>query len=156
MSAADRAEMAYLCRSYKKLPFAATLLYAGAFADDPRLADDLDSWHRYNAACCAAVVAAGQAGDARQLPDKAGAMLRRQALGWLRADLARWAQMAERNDPAARRQVRQRLTDWQQEADLASAREPAALDKLSDDERAAWRRLWEDVAALRQEVEPTK
>jgi hypothetical protein len=83
-------------------------------------------------------------------------MLLRQALGWLRADLALWAKMAERNDAGARREVRQRLTDWQQDADLASVRDPAALDKLADDERAAWRRLWQDVAQLRQKVAEKK
>jgi hypothetical protein len=35
-------------------------------------------------------------------------------------------------------------------------RDPAALDQLPDDERTAWRRLWEDVAALRQKVEEKK
>jgi hypothetical protein len=102
------------------------------------------------------LVAAGQAGDARQLPDKAMVMLRRQALRWLRADLALWTKMAEHNDTGARREVRERLTDWQQEADVASVRGPHALDRLSEEERAAWRLLWMDVAALRQRVEEKK
>jgi serine/threonine-protein kinase len=155
-SAADRAEMAFLCRRYKKLHFAATRLYAEAFAADPRVADNLTAWHRYNAASSAAVVAAGQADDARQLPDKALVMLRRQALGWLRADLALWAKMAERNEAAARQQVRQRLTDWQQEADLACVRDPEALARLPDDERPLWRQLWAEVAALVKKVEEKK
>jgi serine/threonine-protein kinase len=153
---ADRAEMAFLCRTYKKLPLAATLLYAGAFADDPRLADDLEWRHRYSAACSAALAAAGRGGDAGRCPDKAVVTLRRQALGWLRADLALWARIARPDDSRAKRQVRQRLTEWQLEADLVSVRDPAALDRLPDEERAAWCRLWEDVAALRKKVEEVK
>jgi hypothetical protein len=35
-----------------------------------------------------------------------------------------------------------------QNADLASVRDPAALARLPREERAAWDRLWADVAAL--------
>ena len=41
-------------------------LYAAAFAADPKLADDLKAGHRYNAACFAALAAAGQGEDAGQ------------------------------------------------------------------------------------------
>ena len=45
-------------------------LFAAAFAADPKLADDLNSWHRYNAACAAVRTGSGQAKDAKDLEDK--------------------------------------------------------------------------------------
>jgi tetratricopeptide (TPR) repeat protein len=152
----ERLEFAVLCQHYKRLPVTATRLYGGAFADDPKLAEDLRQQPRYGAACAAARAAAGQGDDARWLPDKVALMLRRQALGWLRADLALYEQLAEREEPAAKQAVRERMRHWQQEAGLASVRDPAALNRLSDDERAAWRRLWANVTELRQKVEPTR
>ena len=74
--------------------------------------------------------------------------LRRQALDWLKADLAAYAKLAERDDPAARQTVRERLEHWRQDADLAALRDPVVLTKLPDDEREAWRALWADVDAL--------
>jgi serine/threonine-protein kinase len=153
--AAEGAALAQFCWEHRRLYAAAARLYADAFAADPKLAADLSQQHRYNAACSAALAAAGQGEDAKRLPDKAVAMLRRQAIGWLRDDLALYAKLAE-GDAAAKQFVRQHLTHWREDTDLASVRDPAALDRLSDDERAAWRRLWEDVAALRQKVEQTR
>jgi hypothetical protein len=75
-------------------------------------------------------------------------MLRRQAMAWLRDDLALYRKQAGSNEPAAREGVRQRLGHWQQDADLASVRDPQALDRLPDDERRQWQQLWQDVAAL--------
>jgi hypothetical protein len=40
------------------------------------------------------------------------------------------------------------LRHWQQDADLSSVRDPAALARLPRDERDAWERLWADVASL--------
>jgi hypothetical protein len=73
-------------------------------------------------------------------------MFRRQALAWLRADLNAYAQLARRD--AARQAVRQRLTKWRQDPDLAGLRDKDALGKLSDGERAAWQKLWADVDAV--------
>jgi tetratricopeptide (TPR) repeat protein len=150
---AERVEFAQLCRRYKRLHAAATRFYTDAFATDSKFAADLRRQHRYNAACSAALAAARRAEDAQHLPDKAVAMLRRQALGWLRDDLVLYAKLAESEDPAARQMVRERMQHWQQHADLASVRDATALDRLADDERATWRRLWADVAALRKKVE---
>jgi hypothetical protein len=52
--------------------------------------------------------------------------------------------------------VRQRLAHWGKDTDLASVRDKAALDKLAEDERRQWRKLWEDVAAVLKKVEPQK
>jgi hypothetical protein len=79
--------------------------------------------------------------------------LRRQALRWFRANLEAYAGLAGRDDPRLKRALQQRLEHWQKDADLAGIRDEEALARLPDHERAAWRRLWADVAALRQKVE---
>jgi eukaryotic-like serine/threonine-protein kinase len=84
---AETVSLASMCLTYKKRYIAAARLYADAFAVEPKLADDLNAVHRYNAACSAALAAAGQGKDARMLPDKVVVMFRRWALNWLRDDL---------------------------------------------------------------------
>jgi len=141
-------ELALFCLDFKARYRAAVGFYAEAFATKPELADDLQAQHRYNAACAAALAAAGQGEDARRLPDKVILTLRRQALRWLRAELAAYARLAERDDPRLKQAVRQRLTHWQQDADLASVRDKEALDRLPHNEGGRWRKLWADVDML--------
>jgi hypothetical protein len=86
------------------------------------------------------------------MPDKVRLMLRREALGWLRESLAQHAKQAEQPEAAARQAVCEWMRRWQQDADLAPVRDPAALEKLPEDERAAWRALWADVDALLKKV----
>jgi WD40 repeat protein/serine/threonine protein kinase len=149
-SAAERAQMAYLCRRYKNLHVTATRLYTDAFAADPRLAADLRQGHRHNAARSAAQAAAGQGDDARQLPDKVAAMLRRQALRWLRADLLLWAARLETADPGAPAEVQQALENWEQDRDLAAVRDREALARLPAEESRACAGLWDEVATCRR------
>ena len=59
-----------------------------------------------------------------------GARLRRQALDWLRADLAAYAALAEKDDRSARRAGPAALAHWQQDADLAAVRDDKALAAL--------------------------
>jgi hypothetical protein len=47
----------------------------------------------------------------------------------------------------------QKLSDWQQDSDLAGIRDKAALAKLPANERAAFTKLWADVAALLEKAE---
>jgi len=144
---AERLDLAVVCATPpKKLYAAAARFYAGAFAADPKLAADLQQQHRYNAACSAALAAAGQGEDARQLPDKVQRMLRRQALVWLRDDLALYGKLAEREEPAAKQIVRQLLGHWPEDTDLVSIRDRDALAKLPEAERKDWQKLWADVA----------
>jgi tetratricopeptide (TPR) repeat protein len=150
--AADRCVLGQLCQQYKQRYAAAAHFYAGAFAADGKLAADPGAWHRYNAACCAALANAGQGQDAKNLPDKVQRMLRRQALAWLRADLAQYAQRADREEPAAKQFVGGRMRHWQGDTDLVSVRDKAALDQLPDEERQQWRQFWDDVAALLKKV----
>jgi len=72
--------------------------------------------------------------------------LRRQALAWLRDDLALYGKLAEREDPAAKQTVRPLLGHWPEDTDLVSVRDRDALGKLPEAERQEWQKLWADVA----------
>ena len=140
-----------MCES-KKLNHAAAGLYAAAFAADPKLAADLKAFRRYNAACFAALAAAGQGEDAAKLDDAERILLRKQALDWLRADLALRTKQLESGKPADRAEVQQTMLHWQQDTDLAGIRDAAALAKLPEAERKQWQALWAEVDALLQKV----
>jgi serine/threonine-protein kinase len=77
----ERLEFARVCRLKQRFAAAAGL-YAEAFAAHPRLAADLRTDHRYNAACYAARAGCGQGVDAdptaRDEPDEPDAQARRQ------------------------------------------------------------------------------
>src|SRR5262249_61844563 len=134
-SAVEALDLAWLCRQpYKRLYHASARLYADAFAAQPKLADDRSKAHRYNAACAAALAAAGQGQDAGTLDDKERSRLRAQALDWLRADLAAWTNVV-RDDPKARPKAQHTLAHRQKDSDLASLRDQEPLSKLPPDER---------------------
>jgi hypothetical protein len=109
--------------------------------------------NRYNAACAAALAGCGQGEDARHLPDKEHAHWRRQALTWLRADLARRAEQLDAR-PQERAEAQRALAYWQQEPNFAGVRDAAALGRLPEGERQAWRALWQDVEALLTKARP--
>jgi Tfp pilus assembly protein PilF len=140
--------MARMCQEHKKCYAASARLYADAFATEPRLAGDLNRQLRYNAARSAALAAAGQGADARRLPDRALSMFRRWALAWMRDDLKAYTRLTGQNNAAVKQAVRQRLRHWQTDTDLASVRDRPALDRLPENERAAWQALWRDVEQL--------
>jgi serine/threonine-protein kinase len=132
---------------YQRRYAEAASLYARAFAAQPQLADDLRAGHRYNAACAAALAAAGRGKGGGKLDDKEKARLRGQALGWLKADLLRWAHEA-RGTAAQRQQARQQLEHGKADPDLAGVRDRAVRDRLPEGERAAWRKFWSEVENL--------
>jgi serine/threonine protein kinase/Flp pilus assembly protein TadD len=125
---------------------AAARLYVEAFTADPKMADILATDNRYNAACAAALAGCGQGEDAAKLDDTERGRLRRQALDWLRADLAAYGRLLAKGPDKARPAIRQRMQHWQQNADFAGVRGAAALAKLPEAERPAWHKLWADVA----------
>jgi Flp pilus assembly protein TadD len=151
-SPGERLEYAALCR-LKRLLTAAVRFYAEAFTTDSKLAETLLAPHRYNAACAAALAAAGQGQDADQLTAQQRARLCQQALTWLRADLDCWTKILATGIPQARATVQQQLQQWQRDPDLAGIRDAAWLVNLPDNELHACRQLWADVAALLQRAE---
>jgi tetratricopeptide (TPR) repeat protein len=124
-------------------------VYAAAFVAEPELADDRIVRHRSNAACSAALAAAGQGEDAAKLDDKERTRLRQQALDWLRADLALLTKQIRSSNPGEIQKVWMVLDHWQRDTDLAGIRDKAALDKLSAEEQKAFAQFWVDVWALR-------
>jgi Tfp pilus assembly protein PilF len=125
-------------------PAAALRLYADSLAAQPYLARQPGNVNRYNAACCAALAGCGHGQDAAKLNETERTRLRRLALTWLRADLAAWGQLLEKQPDQARARVQQTLRHWQQEADFAGVRGDA-LTKLPEAERLAWQQLWAEV-----------
>ena len=100
----DNAErLALAQRAYDTQRYAtASRLWAGALEADPKLADDRQAQHRYNAACAAALAGCGKGKD-DPLPDDASKVkLRRQALDWLKAELAAWSKILESGPPQSR------------------------------------------------------
>ncbi|MDB5352407.1 MAG: tetratricopeptide repeat protein [Planctomycetota bacterium] len=142
----ERLAMLGACQ-FADRPGSAAGLYADAFADDPRLPDDLRSGHRYNAARVAARAGCGLGTDAMKLGDPERGQWRAQARTWLRADLAAWNKALD--DPmAAPDPVRVALARWRGDPDLAGLRESAELGKLSAGERKDCLALWEEVGVI--------
>jgi tetratricopeptide (TPR) repeat protein/tRNA A-37 threonylcarbamoyl transferase component Bud32 len=150
--AAEQLALADLCQRYKKRHVAAVRFYQDAFAAQPKLAEKLHDWARYNAACAAALAGCGKGKDGDQLKAKERAGLRQQALDWLRADLVVWSKQLEDADAKTRKAVHQTLQHWQKDADLAGVRGEEALAKLPEAERAAWQQFWAEVETLRQKA----
>jgi serine/threonine-protein kinase len=145
--AAECVDLAAICCTPAQRRYAAAVrFYRDAFAAEPRLADDLQHQHRYNAACAAALAGSGQGKDAQTLSDKERARLRRQALTWLRADLDAYDQLLNKDADKGPALVSQQMQRWQRDGDFDGVRGPEALAKLPEAERQAWQQLWADVA----------
>jgi serine/threonine-protein kinase len=126
----------------------AAQLYAEAFAAEPKLAEDLRPGHRYKAARAAALAGCGIDQDSSKLRQSERSEWRRQALAWLRADLAECTKWLKSAPGSARDHVRNLLSSWKTEPDLAGLRDRTALVKLSTDEQNACAALWLSVEAL--------
>jgi hypothetical protein len=148
-SAAERAQLGWLCKQpYKQLNAAAARFYADAFTAEPKLAEDLRTRHRYNAACAAVVAGCGRGKDADKLDEREQARLRRQGLAWLRADLAARSKSLKRDGAKVQPVVRQTMQQWLADTNFAGVRDPKALAKLPEAERQDWQKLWADVQEL--------
>src|SRR5262249_42736963 len=122
-------------------------LFREALAEKPALGDDMETGHRYNAACCAARAGTGQSKDAANLTDADRAAWGDQALDWLRADLSHW-----RSHLSSGLSL-QSLRHWRVDDDLAGVRTPGALAKLPAEERQPWTKLWDEVNDLVRRAE---
>jgi serine/threonine-protein kinase len=132
----------------KNLYGASARFWAEAFQAKPNLVDDRQAQHRYNAACAAALAACGQGKDNPPLDDAAKARWRKQAIDWLKADLAAWSKSLQGGPPEARQSVSQTLKHWKADPELTGIRDQAALAKLPADEQNACRALWAEVDAM--------
>jgi serine/threonine-protein kinase len=145
--AAEAMDLGRLCYD-KALHAAAARFWADVFAADPRLAADRQAQHRFDAACCAALAGCGRAKDDPPLDEAAQAGLRRQALDWLKAELAAWSKVADAGAPEGRAAAAAALAHWRRDSDLAGIRDDDALARLPEAERTAWRALWAEADAL--------
>jgi hypothetical protein len=73
---------------------------------------------------------------------------RKQAVAWLRVDLARRTEPARTGTPAAGADVRRKLRHGTGDRDLAGIRDAAAIGSLPADEQGTCRTLWAEVDAL--------
>jgi serine/threonine-protein kinase len=145
----ERLTLAAFCQMPVKRFYAASArFYAQAFAQNAQLAAEMRQQFRYNAACAAALAGCGQGRDAAALAEQGRIRLRKQAVDWLRADLAYWGRLARSASPADRAAVRQALRHWQADPDLVGLRDQESLKKLPAEEREACAKLWADVAGL--------
>jgi tetratricopeptide (TPR) repeat protein len=102
----------------------AVRFFKSAFALDAAVADNLHSGTRAEAAAASA-----RAGD------------RKQALEWLRADLAGWKKLLEAGPATARPQLKQALQRWQKEPAFSPT-------KVPEGERKDWEAFFSDARAL--------
>jgi tetratricopeptide (TPR) repeat protein len=144
-SAAEQLDLGRLCK-IKEMYAQAARFYEAALAADPTLAV---GWARYDGACHAILAATGQGADAAALDEKEKARLRGFALDSLRTEMAGFRKQLEA-DPKKADDVKSKLRHWQNDSDLIGVREEKERAKLPPAERAAWERLWADVAALLQ------
>jgi serine/threonine protein kinase/tetratricopeptide (TPR) repeat protein len=137
----EKVKLARFCLDHGR-PYAAARLYSAAFGEPPVVAKNLVSGNRYDAARAASRAATDISADP-PLDKPMRAELRRQALDWLRAELAVRAKRREAGELEG-----WSLATWQKDADLAGVRDEARLAELPTEERKEWRRLWADLAAL--------
>jgi tetratricopeptide (TPR) repeat protein len=147
-SVAQLLALADMCQRYKNRYRDAAELYAKVFSAEPKTAEDLEIGHRYNAACVAALAAAGKGTDANKLDLQQQNRLRKQASDWLQADLAARAKLLEK-DPV---KVFDDMKHWQQDADLTALRDEKELAKLPAQERAALAKFWGEVERLAKQA----
>jgi tetratricopeptide (TPR) repeat protein len=150
--AAGQRDLARLCQVRHQRYATAARLYTGAFSADPKLADDLGTLDRYAAARAAALAAFARGTDRGTLDTREKARLRRQALGWLRADLSAWAHLLGDDSREAGR-VQWTLWHWKGDGDLAGIREAELLSELPAGEREAWQEFWSRVDELLQRAD---
>jgi tetratricopeptide (TPR) repeat protein len=144
-NAAEMIEYAQLCHR-KRLHASAVDFFRAAFRARPALATN--SYNRADAASDAALAGCGQGKEVTGLDEKKRALLRQQALDWLRANLDGWRGLLKKRPDIARATIVTQAQNWLQHADFACVREPQALANLPEAERHAWQQLWADVADI--------
>jgi serine/threonine-protein kinase len=108
----------------------------------------VDSTHRFNAACAAALAGCGQGNDAATLDATERAHWREQAADWLRANLMA---LHDAQKLGQRQQVVKTLAHWQNDPDLAGVRDAQSIAELPEAERRQLESLWAEVQRLLDE-----
>jgi hypothetical protein len=119
-----------------------------AIRDYPDLANDPRTYLRYNAACLSMNCADGLGINAP--PEAERPTYRKQALAFLTTHLGAVRKLAA-TDMAL---VHGHMQRWSEDKDLASVRDPKAVERLPPEERDAWKKIWTEVLALRDQTAP--
>jgi serine/threonine-protein kinase len=146
-NAAETLDFARLCYD-KRIHGSSARLWNDAFQAQTELAADMRAQHRYNAACAAALAGCGQGKDNPPLDEPTKARWRKQALDWLKADLAAWSKILKEGPAETQQSIPKTLLHWKSDADLAGMRDAEALKRLPEAEQKACRALWAEVDAL--------
>jgi tetratricopeptide (TPR) repeat protein len=154
-TAEEAADFARLC-FYSGRALAAVRLYEQAFGMDATMDDDLDGEYRYQAARAAILAGTGLSRDSGELGEEARREYREKGLAWLREDLKAWQSELDSSLGPTDFQRRNRRSHWRyghpaawnQDPHLRGVVHPEALEKLPEEERAAWTDFWEGAAAL--------
>jgi serine/threonine-protein kinase len=133
---------------YKRFAAASVSWYESAFAKVPGLANNLNARYRYHAACAAALAGCGLGKDAAKLNDKEKAALRGKALAWLTKERDDWEIEQQSATVPVQSIIAGKVREWEKDEDLWCVRDPKALAKLPEGERAGWKKLWTEVKAL--------
>ncbi|HEV3312602.1 MAG TPA: hypothetical protein VG815_18980, partial [Chloroflexota bacterium] len=144
--ATEYLDLALIARN-KRMYATAVALWTKAFAMDPKLENDSTFISRYAAAAAAAMAGCGKGTDGQALDEPAKVKLRRQALDWLKADLAANLDAAGRS-PREGHFTELTLLSWKADIELAGVRDQDRLAILPDVERAQWQDLWQKVDRL--------
>jgi hypothetical protein len=97
---------------------------------------------------CLSLAGSGQGKDEPPLGEAGKTSWRRQAVDWLKADLAVWSKAISKGGPGAGQAVSPTLNHWKADRDLAGVRDLEALKRLPAAEQQACRALWAEVDAL--------
>ncbi len=140
-------DLALICSDQRRF-VASARYWAWALEADPKLGDDRQFQYWFSAACTAVMAASGK-GQNEAPPDAtSGADLRRQALRWLKIDLAIWSRMPLSASPQNRALVLRAMRQWRKDTDLVAVRDAEGLASLPDAERSDWLALWAEVDAM--------
>jgi eukaryotic-like serine/threonine-protein kinase len=93
-NASEQLEFGSLCLNLKRFS-ASARLFAEAFQADSKLAEDMKAQSRCTAACAAAQAGCGQGKEEPPVDEVAKGRWRKQAINWLKADLAFWSRQVE-------------------------------------------------------------
>jgi serine/threonine-protein kinase len=144
--ATEYLDLAVIARN-KGMYATAVALWTKAFAIDRNLAIDSTFNSRYTAAAAAAMAGCGKGTEEPAPAEPARAKLRRQALDWLKADLALYLDEASRSLSDMHLTERTLLL-WKADIDLAGVRDQDRLALLPEAERTEWQELWLKVDRL--------
>ena len=144
---AEILEFAELCGLRGQL-VAAARLYAEALATSPQSAEDIQTDHRYRAACAAVLVGCGRGGAGVDLSREAAARWRGRAREWLRAEVTLWTRALDGGTQADQLLVRNRLAHLWADPDLAGLLDQGSLGELPPAERQECHALWSEIDVL--------